>query len=200
MGAARQEVRVARALATLPRLSQALARGELSYAKVTRVATPENEHRLLKIGRAGTAAHVERIVRGWRCVDRKAEVRDAAAQHKNRRLYVYRTDDGSVVVRGRLAPEVGALLIKALDATRSALYERRRGARAFPRKRLRSSIPFPRNSSRLMPSPSSPRRRCTTASNPAPRASARTLPCGAAGITAPSTKRATRSSDARTAS
>ncbi|PYN29183.1 MAG: HNH endonuclease, partial [Candidatus Rokuibacteriota bacterium] len=45
-GAAREHVRVARALGTLPRLSHALARGELSYAKVrelTRVATPETE-------------------------------------------------------------------------------------------------------------------------------------------------------------
>jgi hypothetical protein len=33
-GAARERVRVARALGTLPRLAQALARGELSYAKV----------------------------------------------------------------------------------------------------------------------------------------------------------------------
>src|SRR5437867_3112090 len=73
-GAARERVRVARALGTLPRLAQALARGELSYAKVralTRVATPETEERLLAVGRAGTAAHVERIVRGWRRVDRQ---------------------------------------------------------------------------------------------------------------------------------
>ena len=69
LGAARERVRVARALGTLPELAQALARGELSYAKVralTRVATPETEARLLGVGRAGTAAHVERIVRGWR--------------------------------------------------------------------------------------------------------------------------------------
>ena len=48
----------------VPLLARALARGELSYAKVralTRVATPETEERLLKIGRAGTAAHVESI-------------------------------------------------------------------------------------------------------------------------------------------
>jgi hypothetical protein len=71
-GTARERVRVARALGTLPRLAEALARGELSYAKVrelTRVATPETEARLLQVGRAGTAAHVERIVRGWRRVD-----------------------------------------------------------------------------------------------------------------------------------
>src|SRR5436190_1231257 len=34
LGAAREKVRVARALGTLPRLAQALARGELSYAEV----------------------------------------------------------------------------------------------------------------------------------------------------------------------
>src|SRR4029450_10228983 len=79
-GAAREHVRVARALGTLPLLSQALARGELSYAKVrelTRVATPETEERLLAVGRAGTAEHVERIVRGWRRVDTKAEAAEA---------------------------------------------------------------------------------------------------------------------------
>jgi len=34
MGAAREKVRVARALGTLPLLAQSIARGELSYAKV----------------------------------------------------------------------------------------------------------------------------------------------------------------------
>ena len=71
LGAARERVRVARALGSLPLLAEALARGQLSYAKVralTRVATPETEGRLLAVGRAGTAAHVERIVRGWRSV------------------------------------------------------------------------------------------------------------------------------------
>ena len=133
LGAAREKVRVARALPGLPRLARALARGELSYAKaraLTRVATPETEERLLKFARAGTAQHVERLVRGWRWIDRKAEREDAAAQHKRRALHVHCTDDGAVVVRGRLAPEVGALLIKALDAARDALYQRTRASGA----------------------------------------------------------------------
>ena len=77
-GAAREHVRVARALGTLPRLAQALGRGELSYSKVrelTRVATQETEERLLAVGRAATAQHVAQIVRGWRRMDRKAEAR-----------------------------------------------------------------------------------------------------------------------------
>jgi hypothetical protein len=133
LGAARERVRVARALATLPRLGQALARGDLSYAKIralTRVATPGTEERLLAVGRAGTADHVERIVRGWRRVDRIAEAQESRRRHRSRGLHVYQDDDGMVVVRGRLEPEIGALLMKALEAGREALYQRRRAAAA----------------------------------------------------------------------
>jgi len=119
IGAARERVRVARALEGLPRLNAALSRGELSYAKVralTRVATPTTEERLLAVGRAGTAEHIERIVRGWRRVDRKAEIEETTRRHKFRALHVYRDADGTVVIRGRLAPEAGAVLIQALAA------------------------------------------------------------------------------------
>ncbi|MBM4440361.1 MAG: DUF222 domain-containing protein [Candidatus Rokubacteria bacterium] len=128
-GAAREKVRVARALGTLPRLAQALARGEISYAKVravTRVASPATEERLLAVARAGTAEHVERIVRGWRQVDRQAERRDAHLAQAFRGLHVYPDDDGTVIVRGRLTPEAGALLLRAVDAAREKLYPRRR--------------------------------------------------------------------------
>src|ERR1700732_1980960 len=63
-GAAREKVRVARALGALPLLSAAMRRGEISYSKVralTRIATPANEQDLLTFGRVGTAAHVERV-------------------------------------------------------------------------------------------------------------------------------------------
>ncbi len=135
LGAARERVRVARALGTLPLLAEALGRGELSYAKVralTRVATPQTEARLLAVGRAGTAFHVERIVRGWRRVDRLAEAREAARQHASRGLHVYTDEDGTVVLRGRVAPEVGALLLRALDAARETLYQRTRPAEEPP--------------------------------------------------------------------
>src|SRR5213596_1161553 len=114
-GAARERVRVARALGTLPLLAQALARGELSYAKVralTRVATQETEERLLGVGRGGTAAQVERIVRGWRRVDRQAEAKESTRRHASRALHVYPDADGTVILRGRLTPDVGALLMQ----------------------------------------------------------------------------------------
>ena len=94
---------------------------------LTRVATPETEARLLGVGRAGTAAHVERIVRGWRTVDRRAEARESTLRHASRGLRVYQDADGMVVVRGRLEPEVGALLVQALAAARESLYQRARG-------------------------------------------------------------------------
>jgi 5-methylcytosine-specific restriction endonuclease McrA len=128
-GAAREHVRVARALGTLPRLSRALARGEVSYSKaraITRVATPDTEERLLAVARGGTAQHVERIVRAWRAVDRKAEVQETAERHRARALHVYQDEDGMVIVRGRLEPEAGAVLIQALAAARDTLHQRRR--------------------------------------------------------------------------
>jgi len=132
-GAAREHVRVARALGALPLLARALARGELSYAKVralTRVATPETEERLLAVGRAGTAEHVERIVRGWRRVDRQAEAREAILQHASRALHVYPDSDGTVRINGRLTAEVGELLTQALTAARETLYQQRRAEAA----------------------------------------------------------------------
>ena len=135
LGAARERVRVARALGSLPLLAEALARGQLSYAKVralTRVATPETEGRLLAVGRAGTAAHVERIVRGWRSVDRRAEARETALRHAGRALHARTDEDGMVVVSGRLEPEVGALLTQALAAARETLRARAREEAANP--------------------------------------------------------------------
>jgi len=127
---------VAHALGTLPLLAEALANSVLSYAKVralTRVATPGTEARLLAVGRAGTAAHVERIVRGWRQVDRRAEARKAARQQEGRGLRVYEDEDGMVVVQGRLTPEAGVLLRRALEAGRETLYQKtRRGSHPDP--------------------------------------------------------------------
>ena len=125
LGAAHQRVRVARALPTLPRIAQALARGELSYSKVralTRVATPDTEERLLKFARCGTAAHVERLVRGWRRMDRHTENQEAAHRHKSRALYLYQDEDGMVVIRGRLTPEVGAVVRQAIAAACDRLH------------------------------------------------------------------------------
>ena len=122
-GAAREHVRVARALAELPKLSDALRRGAVSYSKlraVTRVATPETEQALLDVALAGTAAHVEQVVRTWRRVDRAAEQAEERQRHESRALDTWVDDDGMVAVRGRLTPEVGAVVRRALEAALDA--------------------------------------------------------------------------------
>ena len=68
---ARERVRVARALGNLPAIDDALRTAKLSYAKVralTRVATPENESKLLEMALLATGAQLERLCRGYRGV------------------------------------------------------------------------------------------------------------------------------------
>ena len=121
--AAREHVRVAHALAQLPKVSDAMRRGRVSYSKVraiTRVATPETEQSLLDVALAGTAAHVERVVRAWRQTDRAAERDEDRERQADRSLRTWVDDDGMVVVRGRLTPEVGSVFRRALEAAVAA--------------------------------------------------------------------------------
>ena len=127
LGPAREKVRVARCLPALPRISAAFAKGKISYSKVralTRVATADNEDELLTFADHGTTAHVERLVREWRRLDRG----DAgqAARDARRCLSLHLADDGSYEIRGQLVPEVGALLAKALEAAEEKLYREQR--------------------------------------------------------------------------
>ena len=120
---AREKVRVARALKELPLLSEALANGELGYSKVralTRIASSKNETDLLSIGLHGTAQHVEKFVRLYRRAKRAEETARADAQHENRGLTFWHENDGTVVLHGRLPPEMGARILSALDAAMAA--------------------------------------------------------------------------------
>jgi hypothetical protein len=124
--AAREKVRVARALEGLPRLADAMRRGVLSYCKIralTRIATAENEDYLLSIAEAGTVSHVEKTVRLYRSTERAAELQAANERFAERGLSYYFDEDGSFVVKGRLTPEQGALIMKALQAAGDALRE-----------------------------------------------------------------------------
>jgi hypothetical protein len=124
--AARDKVRVARALESLPKLSDAMRRGTLSYCKVralTRIATPENEELLVSVGETGTVSHVEKAVRLYRKTERAQQLATANAQHADRHVQCYVDEDGCVVIRGRLTPEQGALVMKALVAAGDFLRE-----------------------------------------------------------------------------
>ena len=116
-GTARENVRVAHALEDLPLTSAEMKTGKLSYTKVrtmTRVATPETEKTLLKYARAGSAAKLEQIVRGWKHLSRDGELTAEEARHQSRAFSVVIDGDGMYVMRGRLEPEVGAVLMRAI--------------------------------------------------------------------------------------
>ena len=134
-GAARERLRTALALQQLPQTSRAMQKGELSFTKVralTRVATPDTEATLLDFARAGSAANLERMVRGWKTMDRRDEVTAEQIRHRSRRFSAYVDDDGMVVLRGRLDPEVGALLMRAVEAATAALFSEHREEEAVP--------------------------------------------------------------------
>ena len=108
-----------------------MQRGTISYAKVraiSRIATPENEAQLLDLAYAGTAVHVERVVRAWRRCDRVEDARDTERRHLSRTVTTYLDDDGMLVLRARLTPELGAVVQRALDAASERLSRSRTDA------------------------------------------------------------------------
>ena len=119
LGAAREKLRVAAALAELPHISAAMACGRLSYSKVralSRVASPATEARLLAVACGATAAQVERLVRGWRQADQAAQADGEQVRLASRMLSTQVDDNGMLLLRARLTPEVGAVLLRAVEA------------------------------------------------------------------------------------
>ena len=182
MGAAREKVRVARALENLPKISAAMACGKLSYSKVreiTRVASAETEDYLLMIAEHGTAQHVEKLVRAYRRCQEAEELSREARQQQNRSVNYRYDDDGSLIINCRLPAEAGALMLKALElaveSCPSKTFQRERQRSPFPSARVaRTPSPWwPRASWRTAPSKPPapiairsscmwPRRRCET--------------------------------------
>ncbi len=124
LGAAREKVRVAHALGKLPRIAAAMAEGRVSYAKVrelTRVADVANEAYLLNIALCGTARHVEQVARDYRRALDAAELTREAIQQRDQSFACYTDTDGSLVIRGRVPAEIGALFKKALEAAEDSL-------------------------------------------------------------------------------
>jgi hypothetical protein len=114
---------VAHALEKLPKVAAAMERGALSYSKVralSRVADEATEAYFLDIALHGTASHVEKLVRGYRRAQEAEELSREARQQAARGLSYFHDADGSLILRGCLPAEVGALFIKALDAALQA--------------------------------------------------------------------------------
>jgi hypothetical protein len=123
LGAAREQVRVGRALAELPLIRAAFSSGEVSYSKVraiTRVATAEMEEHFVELARHATASQLEQIVRDYRNADPDEEARRANLRER-RFVTTYTDHDGMVVIRARLSPEDGAVVLAAIELARSVL-------------------------------------------------------------------------------
>jgi hypothetical protein len=121
--AAREHVRVARALDDLPEIREAFSRGRLSYAKVralTRVANTENEKELLLLAFSLTASELDRAVACYR----RVAAAEAKRLHELAYFDYFQDADGMLYFKGRLAPEDGALFLRALEAGRDAVRER----------------------------------------------------------------------------
>ncbi len=125
MNAAREKVRVAHALAELPKINEEFARGALSYSKVramTRIADEKNEDYLLMIAEHGTAHHVEKLVSKYRTAKRLQDPEIANEQYNNREVTHYYDHDGCLVIKARLPAEQGALIVKALEMAMDASF------------------------------------------------------------------------------
>jgi hypothetical protein len=120
-GAAREKVRVAHALKTLPAVAEVFRNGELSYSKVralVRVANRDNEEVLVNFALTTTAARVEERCREMRCgtVDSVIEANRAyAARFLTIRRHAER---GTLSITVELPLEAGELIDQALDKAR----------------------------------------------------------------------------------
>lgn len=122
LATAREKVRVARALGRLPAIDEALAAGKLSYAKVralSRVATPENEAKLLEMALYATGAQLERICRGVRTALTADDGPAPEGRSVRRRLL----PGGMVKLEIVLCPDEADLVMRALDRSREVEHE-----------------------------------------------------------------------------
>lgn len=127
---AREKVRVARCLRTLPAIDAAFCTGAVSYSKVramTRVATPDNEEYLLQIATHGTTAHIEQLVKRYRqCESLEPTESDEYRDWKRQQSFTWFEDeDGMIIVRGRFHPEEGEVVAKALEKMIDRMYRER---------------------------------------------------------------------------
>jgi hypothetical protein len=116
LGASREKVRVAHALAELPRIDEALRLGQVSYSKVramTRVATASNEEQLLALARSSTAAQLEKICR---LAGQLAPGRERAPEPQ-RWVHVRTTDDGMTRIELQLRADEATRLLQAADVS-----------------------------------------------------------------------------------
>jgi hypothetical protein len=81
---------------------------------------------LLELARGATVEQLERMIRSWKKSNRHDEAALERERFESRTFSVFPDDDGMYVVRGRLTPDVGALLMRAIEAAGDALFREQR--------------------------------------------------------------------------
>jgi hypothetical protein len=121
MNSAREKVRVAHALKSLPRVAARFKTGDLSYSKVraiSRVAGADSEGELLAFASRTTTARVEERCRELRC-GAVGSIDDVRRAFANRALRIRRNaESGTMSITIELPIETGELVEKALDKAR----------------------------------------------------------------------------------
>jgi hypothetical protein len=138
LGAAREKVRTARALTAMPQTSQAMKQGKLPYSKVRAlsraaedVADPQAEARLVARAKRQTTAQVEQMIRGFKHLGGRVEEAELERRrHAARYLSIRPDGNGMYQLRGTLPAEVGALLMRAVEAAGDALFREEGAARS----------------------------------------------------------------------
>ena len=116
--AAREHVRVARALVDMPKVCEAFGNGSITYSKVraiTRVATADNEQLLVVYAQSSTAAQLEKVVQGYRRMNRLEEAQEATRVFERRWVRHWVDEDGCVRISACLPPDEGALVVAELE-------------------------------------------------------------------------------------
>ena len=119
-GTAREQVRVARALAGFPLLTAQFAAGRMSYAKVralTRIATADTEAGLAQMAIPMTASQLERFARAHR----RVTAADDEQARTARKLSWHTVDDAACAVRAHFPAHDWAVVLQALRAARDDL-------------------------------------------------------------------------------
>ncbi|GAB3713993.1 hypothetical protein GCM10028815_30850 [Mariniluteicoccus flavus] len=118
-----EHVRVARALRRMPRTSELMADGRLSYSKVrevTRAVGLVDEAKLCDLALQMTAAQLARVVRTYR-----AHTGSRIVQETNRRFSWIEQGDGMIRMIVVLPPDEAAVVRAALDTAADQQLERR---------------------------------------------------------------------------
>jgi hypothetical protein len=130
LGAAREKVRTARALTAMPQTSEAMKQGDLPYSKVRAmsraaddVEDAQAEAELVARAKEQTTAQVEQMIRGFKHLGGRVEEAELERRRYAARYLSIRPDgNGMYQIRGTLPAEVGALLMRAVEAAGDALF------------------------------------------------------------------------------